>query len=40
MSVARLARDITAGELAMDATVPGEGYPADHVIGRAGTPIT
>lgn len=34
-----LLRDITAGELAMDYP-GGDGYPADHVIGRAGSAVT
>ena len=38
MRTGTLRRDITAGELAMDAH-DGDGYPADHVIGRAGTTI-
>lgn len=35
---ALLKRDILAVDLAMDAP-DGEGYPADHVIGRAGTQV-
>jgi hypothetical protein len=31
-----LLKDVTAADLAMDSTEPGEGYPPDYIIGSEG----